>query len=262
MLKIESKQKTKRMTRKGLMHKHSDYAFLKQNELLNYFIKRELKAHLSNQEEIDKKRIDSFVWPIFSLVLTVSFTYYMFESGVRKVNAEVLFNTIVLCVLYLFSYFIIYKIIFKFIFLVLFRILKYLKDQFVSSPIISSDEETLSNDCHHFNIVTVSQISISRNLIYKIEQVEKDSELELFYAYDALYYLKKAVAHINKIATELLNNEKKKIIHEYITAYRLNNAIELCKQTINYIENIDQSNQDLIVECKALESIINSLKTI
>ncbi len=219
--------------------KITDYSFYKKNVLLRHMMSKELDKHRAALKQEKSKKINDFVIPIFSGVLSLSITYY--SKDFKLENLRYVGTTLLA---YLLLYFIIAKLLlpcFKWL-------LEWIRNSFKSIDVNDlKSEDDILNIVNDFNCDVINQIYLSYSLITDNEDL--DLNLQKYYNLESFFYFDKALGLLKDVFNE---KTMQKLFNEnisHIQTYRIENAFDLLKKIFDIIdasETSDRLKKDLI----------------
>lgn len=257
------------------MSKFNDFSRYKNNELRNYFTKKELKFYNSEKE----KKIfakNPFSASIFSFLIT-SILWSARENYPSWINdvdyLKYFFYTIIVIVSFIISYVIFYLIINHLISFVI-TFIEKIRNSFggINSEKISEDDKLKEKDfLDMFKYEVVSQIALSLSIITHIEEEEDKEKIHenkrlenKFYANEAFQYLNDALQILN---LKIINSKYKDKISDKkytkININKINELIELSDNLINRISTFwedEEIKDNYVTEIQEIKDTNNLIK--
>lgn len=240
------------------MKKIEDYSYYKKNSLLRHFISKELSSYHKNKQQEKDKKLNDFVIPILSFLITVIFWYYNRElKQTNTLSLLIVISSVVIG--YIITYFILTKVIRT----LLNNLYIWLKKRLTSNKnkYFETDfEERIKN----FNYDVVNQISLSYSLLLHSSEII-DAEFKEYYQLESFFYLSDSLENLNSILNinnfEELFSFKKGNYTSNIHIYRLESALKLIRNNLLKLVNEDTLNKNSAFQIDINEkiSLFNSI---
>jgi hypothetical protein len=175
----------------------NDFSRYKNNELRNYFFRKEMEVHRREKQEIEKEKINDFTAPIFSAIILTSLwgtKEYLSKSN-RHIDSEMLYLIVPILAG---AVFLLLVVMFRSLITPWFNtIVNKIEDLRVSiGPGIGKRTPTSLVEPNYldiFNNEVVNRISLALSLYTHTEEAEIDEIQKNFYINEAFQYVKKAV---------------------------------------------------------------------
>ncbi len=175
--------------------KISDYSYYKKNSLSKYNLSNELSRHREIKREQETSKINDFVIPTFSAIITLLTWYYANSSG----DLAVFLGVLLVIVIYPLLYFSIEYIFVPF----LLGIYKWWMRNFNGLDFDEiSQKEKIETFIDKFEYEISGQISLAYTLITNKEDVEEEA-IKKYYTSESLFYCGEALSQLNKIFGDL-----------------------------------------------------------
>jgi len=195
-----------------------EYSFYKKSSLNRHNMYKELLKHREARKDEEKKKINNFVTPLLSAIVTLSIAYYI-NSGFKIKQ-----------VLYVFCIIVIY-IGFYFLSKLVIMLFYKINNRVVKHSTVNSIKK-LKEIANDFNYDIVNRVFLS---FYLVSKNDKSDILLKFNIIESLFHLEKSVSMLKKIFHP---NSIQKLVtdHELIKPYRISITLDIMKETLNFID--------------------------